>query len=129
MINNLPTFHNLNELNFLDGPISDKLIFALIKVAPNLKELDFDICTLDPSDDDEKEYVGETEGLCQHLESVYFGAFSGEWKEIRWAELILKNAMSLKTMTISHFMKNKEVIISELSSLPRASGRSVFKFR
>ncbi|XP_026419687.1 putative F-box protein At1g58310 [Papaver somniferum] len=62
-------------------------------------------CTLG----DENEYDEETEGLCQHLESVNFRAFTGERSGMRWEELILKNSMSLNRMTISYcsFVKSE----------------------
>ncbi|KAI3899066.1 hypothetical protein MKW92_022801, partial [Papaver armeniacum] len=41
-VSNLPTFHNLTELKLLHEAIKDKLVFALLKAAPNLKSLQFD---------------------------------------------------------------------------------------
>ncbi|KAI3955310.1 hypothetical protein MKW92_004180, partial [Papaver armeniacum] len=42
-VNVMPTFHNLNILDLILGPATDELIFALLKAAPNLKKLRFDL--------------------------------------------------------------------------------------
>ncbi|XP_026420561.1 F-box/LRR-repeat protein At4g14096-like [Papaver somniferum] len=135
-VNNLPTFHNLNELELLHGAATtNKEIFALLRAAPNLRCLVFDESSVLLSID-EKDETDKTEDLFRHLQSVLFVEFSGEVRELRWAELILKNAKSLQTMTIEYGTchskektpKSKEVVMSELLSFPRASWRCVVKF-
>ncbi|XP_026389343.1 F-box/LRR-repeat protein At4g14096-like [Papaver somniferum] len=65
------------------------------------------------------------------LKSVSFKNFSGDPREIRWVKLILRNARTLETMMIygdrSLDMESEQVIMAELSSLPRASASCVFK--
>ncbi|XP_026398336.1 F-box protein At4g09920-like [Papaver somniferum] len=121
-VNILPTFHNLNNLDLILGPASDELIFALIKAVPNLKRLQFGDEVLLSAD----RVFDESQDLFRHLQSVGFVGFGGNARELRWAKCILKNAKSLQTINIGHgacHFENKDVVMLELSSLARASGR------
>ncbi|KAI3961355.1 hypothetical protein MKW92_011766, partial [Papaver armeniacum] len=66
-----------------------------------------------------------------HLKLVSFNKFTGKAWEISWLKLILKKSKALETVTISCdpiLHMERETIMADISSLPRASASCVFKF-
>ncbi|RZC88781.1 hypothetical protein C5167_031154 [Papaver somniferum] len=130
----LPTFHNLEKLFLELEETTDKSAFPLLKAAPNSTLLVFNEHIRDNVEEDSWDGLMFTAGcLFQHLRYVCFMSFNGNAREMRWLKLILKNAEDLQTVTIRSCVnsvvgKCKEVLMSELSSLPKASSRCVLEF-
>ncbi|XP_026382074.1 F-box/LRR-repeat protein At4g14103-like isoform X2 [Papaver somniferum] len=152
LLENLPTFHNTKQL-ILREDIADKALIALLKATPNLESLVFDKIRIDDAEEDDVA-GNEAEETFNHdnedddwilnvvtpgsfpvqLKSVCFKEFIANPKEMKWVQLILKNAKALQTLTISSFQysdllngKTKELMM-ELTSLPRASTSCTLKF-
>ncbi|KAI3858401.1 hypothetical protein MKW92_004684 [Papaver armeniacum] len=152
LLENLPTFHNTKQL-ILREDIADKALIALLKATPNLESLVFHKIRTDDAEEDDVDGNEAEEtfnhdnkdddwilnvvtpgSFLVHLKSVCFKEFIANPKEMKWVQLILKNAKALQTMTISSFHYsdllngNSKELMVEITSLPRASASCMFKF-
>ncbi|XP_026384926.1 FBD-associated F-box protein At3g52670-like [Papaver somniferum] len=130
---NLP--HDLDELFLKEGKTTDKSLFLWLKALPNLRCLSLEeSCVADNIEEEHScaDHMLFAAGcIFQHLETVYIGPYSGNGRLMRWVKLILKTANALKAVILrlrSGDAINKEALMSDLRSLPRASHGCEFGF-
>ncbi|KAI3955931.1 hypothetical protein MKW98_006291 [Papaver atlanticum] len=134
-VNILPhVFHDVDKLILKQGKTIDKLLFLLLKALPNLRWLVFEEGFLDDNKEENSLAAHMLTAGCmfQHLQSVTFVRFSGNVRQMRWVKLILKTANALKAVVLSlrsDDVVNKEALMSDLQSLPRAFDGCEFEFR